>query len=451
MLDVHVIETPSLGDRSYVATDGTVAVVVDPQRDLDRVLAVTEPRGLRISHVLETHVHNDYVTGGCALARETGAEYCLDATEQVSYQRRGLRDGDRIDTGELTVRVLATPGHTFGHLAYVVAGAGRTAVFSGGSLLRGGTGRTDLLGEEHTLDLARRQHESVRRLVDAVPADAQLCPTHGFGSFCSSGAATTTGTTVADQLAANPALLLERDAYVAQLVASLGPYPAYYARMSSLNRSGPGRPDLGPVSAADPRELARRLEAGEWVVDLRTRTAFAAQHVPGTVNVGVDGSFATWIGWLVPEGAAITLLAATAADVADGQRELVRIGVERPDAAATGGPRAWSAGGRVQGYPVCGFGDLAVRLGHGAAPYVLDVRLPQEHTDAHVAGSVNIPLPELRDRVAEVPADREVWVHCGMGYRAAIACSLLRREGRVVVLVDGEFSGAGAAGVPLAA
>jgi glyoxylase-like metal-dependent hydrolase (beta-lactamase superfamily II) len=132
VLEIITVETPSLGDRSYVATDGASAVVVDPQRDLDRVLAVTEPRKLAITHVLETHVHNDYVTGGLALAREVGADYCLNADDPVHYERHGLHDGDLLRSGELRVRAVATPGHTFTHLAYVVEGDGRTAVFSGG-------------------------------------------------------------------------------------------------------------------------------------------------------------------------------------------------------------------------------------------------------------------------------------------------------------------------------
>ena len=153
----------------------------------------------------------------------------------------------------------------------------------------------------------------------------------------------------------------------------------------------------------------------------------------------------------MPRGAAVTLLGASPEEVAEGQRELVRIGIDRPAAAASGSPRNWAGGTPVRGYPVRGFGDLAVRMRHGEPPYVLDVRLSEEHSDGRVAGSTNIPLPQLHDRFDEVPDDREVWVHCGVGYRAGIAASLLRREGFVVVLVDGEFSGAGAAGVPLAA
>ena len=172
MIDVLTIETPSLGDRSYLITDGTVAVVVDPQRDIDRVTVLAAERGLRITHVLETHIHNDYVTGGHALAEQVGAAYCVNAEDEVSFARTPVRDGDELRTGDLLVRVLATPGHTFTHLSYAVslvssvsAAEQDTVVFTGGSLLYGSTGRPDLLGAENAEALARHQHASAHRLV----------------------------------------------------------------------------------------------------------------------------------------------------------------------------------------------------------------------------------------------------------------------------------------------
>src|SRR5262245_23283971 len=181
VIEIAPIETPSLGDRSYLATDGSVAIVVDPQRDIDRVVAVAESRGVRITHVFETHIHNDYVTGGLALARAVGAGYHVCATDDVQFDRIEIADGDQIEAGEMGVRVIATPGHTFNHLSYAVEYAGRAvAVFTGGSLLNGSTGRTDLLGAEHTQELARAQHASARKLAAALPPDAMICPTHGF-------------------------------------------------------------------------------------------------------------------------------------------------------------------------------------------------------------------------------------------------------------------------------
>ena len=199
MIEVISIDTPALGDRSYLATDGRVALVVDPQRDIDRVLAAAARRGARITHVFETHIHNDYVSGGLALARVTGAAYYVNAADDVAFDRAPVSDGDDVGAGDaMTIQVIATPGHTFTHLSYVLrdaAGGPAVAVFTGGSLLHGSTGRPDLLGRAYQATLAAAQYASARRVAGELPDDTPVCPTHGFGSFCS--ASQTTGTRAA--------------------------------------------------------------------------------------------------------------------------------------------------------------------------------------------------------------------------------------------------------------
>ena len=185
-MEILTIETASLGDRSYLVTDGTVAAVIDPQRDIDRVLDLVEERGLSVTDVFETHVHNDYVSGGLELTRRTGATYHMHADDDVAVDRHPLTDGDRVAVGEFAVRAIHTPGHTPTHLSYAVEQDGRdVAVFTGGSMLFGSVGRTDLVAEDMTEDLTRSQYRSVRRLGDELDAEAEVYPTHGFGSFCS--------------------------------------------------------------------------------------------------------------------------------------------------------------------------------------------------------------------------------------------------------------------------
>ena len=215
-------------------------------------------------------------------------------------------------------------------------------MFSGGSLLYGATGRPDLLGHEHTHELVRHQHASARRLADLLPDEAEVYPTHGFGSFCSATQSDATSSTIGREKESNPVLTQDEQTYVKELLAGLGAWPAYYAHMAPANAAGPSGPDLSPPSVADADELRHRIEAGEWVVDLRTRTAFAAGHAPGTLNFGLDGGFATYLGWLITWGTPVTLLGESAEDVAEAQRELVRIGIDRPAAHATGGPKDWS-------------------------------------------------------------------------------------------------------------
>ncbi|GAB3001304.1 MBL fold metallo-hydrolase [Amycolatopsis acidiphila] len=460
MLDVQVIETSSLGDRSYLAHDGEVAVVVDPQRDIDRIVALAGRLGVGIEWVLETHVHNDYVSGGLQLARLTGARYGIAAADDVSYDRVPLRDGDVLEVSpRMRIRPVATPGHTFHHLSYLLDGpTGPEGVFTGGSLLLGTTGRTDLLGQDHAHELARRQRTSAQRLAQLLPDGANVWPTHGFGSFCSATQASGDASTIGREKQINPALTLAESEFVEQTLAGLDAYPAYYAHMGARNTAGPGPIDLTPVHTADPAELRRRVDAQEWVVDLRSRKAFVHSHLAGTISLGLDGPMATWLGWLIDWGAPITLLGDTPEQVTQAQRELARIGIDRPAAAATGDPAQW-AGDRheqVATMTTASFTDLAHALRHGhadslpAPTVVLDVRLAHEWHDSHVRDAVHIPLPELPHRLGEVPAG-PVWVHCGSGYRAAAAASLLARAGRTVVLVDDAFADAADAGVPMAA
>lgn len=459
MSDVYVIETSSLGDRSYLATDGEVAVVVDPQRDVDRILMLAGRLGARITHVVETHIHNDYVSGGLELCRLTGASYGVAAADEVPFPRVALADGDVVEVSPvLRLSVLATPGHTFHHLSYVLQGPdGTEGVFTGGSLLFGTIGRTDLLGERYAEELARRQYTSVRRLAEVLPDGARIWPTHGFGSFCSAGKASREASTLGREKQVNPAFRLATEEFVRNLLGGLDAYPAYYAHMGVRNLAGPEPVDISPARRADPAELVRRIEAGEWVVDLRSRRAFARSHLAGTVSLGLDGSMATWLGWLVDRGAPVTLVGSTPDQVARAQRELVRIGVDRPAAAATGPPEQLAADPRqVVGLPTASFAELATALSGRGVPaglpapqVVLDVRLGTEWRRSHVRNAVHIPLPELPRRMTELDPGDTVWVHCGSGYRAAAAASLLARAGRTVVLVDDAFDTAEPAGVPM--
>ena len=305
-----IIDTPSLGDRSYLVHDGSVAFVIDPQRDIDRVLDLLAGSRVRLTDVFETHIHNDYITGGLALAAATGATYHVNAADPVAFVRHPISDGETVAVGDrMRVTAIATPGHTFTHLAYALTDAdagtplsASEAVFSGGSLLYGATGRPDLLGADHTHDLGRHQHASAHRLADVLPDSAAVFPTHGFGSFCSATQSNASASTIGDEKRSNPVLTLAEHEWVQDLFAGLDAWPAYYAHMAPGNLTGPSAPDLSPPPLADPSELRARIEAGEWVVDLRHRTAFAAGHAPGSLNFGLDGSFATYLGWLIPWG-----------------------------------------------------------------------------------------------------------------------------------------------------
>ncbi|MER5304078.1 MBL fold metallo-hydrolase [Streptomyces lasiicapitis] len=449
MFVVDTLEFPVLGNHSYLASGPRTAVAVDPPRDIDQVVAAAARRGVRIAYVAETHIHNDYVSGGLELARLTGARYLVPAGAAVSFPRTAVTDGDTVAVDEdLRLRALATPGHTPHHTAYVLEDGGRAAAaFTGGSLLIGAVGRPDLVEPRLTGELARAQHASAHRLADALDDAVRLLPTHGFGSFCASGQAGGEETTVGAERVGNAALTKDVDAFVAELLAGLDDVPAYYTHMGPANAAGPAPVDLTPPEPADAGRIAARLAAGEWVVDLRHRVAFAAGHVPGTFNFEAEGKLATYLAWLLPWGKPVTLLAGTPAQLAGAQRELVRVGIDRPAAAASGDPHAWVRPGEALASCGCAtFADLARARAERDDVVVLDVRRDSERRNGYVADSAHIPVQDLRGRVGEVP-DGEVWVHCASGTRASIGASLLDAAGRDVTVVDDHFDAAERAGL----
>ena len=447
MIRIETIETSSLGDRSYLASDGGFAVVVDPQRDIDRVQSLVAERGVRVTHVLETHVHNDYVTGGLELSRQTGAAYVLAEGSDVEFDHVAVRDGEVLEAGEMRLRVLHTPGHTHHHVSYALEDADGVVVgvFTGGSMLYGATGRTDLVAPEDTIGLTHAQYHSVRRLARELPAQAAVYPTHGFGSFCSATPTSGTDSTVGDQVTVNPALTLAEQDYVDTLLAGLDAYPAYYAHMGPVNRRGPAAVDLSRPAPVDPGELRRRIAAGEWVVDLRERTAFAAGHLSGSLGFELSTNFVTYLGWLYRYGTPLTLIGDSEDQVADARRELVRIGVDELAGAAVGGIETLADGAPLRSYPVTDFAGLAEAMSRGPVQ-VIDARRNDERAQGYVRGSRHIPLHQMQERIDEVP-EGEVWVYCGSGYRASIAASVLDRPGRQVVLVNDSYANAGTAGL----
>lgn len=448
-MDVIVIETPQLGDRSYLVHDGTVALVIDPQRDIDRVEAAARDAGVTITHVAETHLHNDYVTGGFALARVHGATYLVNAADPVTFEREPVTDGQVLRVGDLTVTVIATPGHTHTHVSYIVRDGTTEAVFSGGSLLFGSVGRTDLVAASDTVGLTHDQYASVRKLAQEAEHGAALFPTHGFGSFCSSGPATGAGSsTIGAQLTANHALTdPDEEHFVRDLIANLTAFPSYYAHMAPANSTGPTSANVQVPESLEAAELTRRLADGEWVVDLRNRLAFSRDHLKGAVSFEYGGgsNFTTYLGWVLPWNEPLTLIGGRS-DVEDAIRDLSRIGIDSPDAAIGTEPHALAPDAAVASYARVGWEGMLRNRPEGEP--ILDVRRIDEVATSRLAGSVNVPLHELLSRMDEVPAGR-IWVHCGSGYRAGVAASLLQRAKRDVVHIDAAFDDAAPSGVPM--
>ncbi len=451
---VLVLDSTGLGDRSYVVHDGQSALVIDPQRDIDRVEHLLAEHGLTVTHVAETHVHNDYITGGLELARKHGATYVVPGGVELGFEAATVDDGDTFDVGDLSVEVLHTPGHTPHHMSYAVRrGDAPALVFTGGSLLYGSVGRPDLVAPDLAVKQAHDQWHSAHKLADHLGDDAAIYPTHGFGSFCAATQAQGLSSTIGNERAVNPALTQEEQEFVDRILAGLDVFPAYYAHMGPANAAGPADIDLSLPAVADPAELRERVMRGEWVVDLRSREVFARGHVPGALNFDLGGAFINYLAWMLPWGTPVTLLGSTPEQVEAAQRELVRVGIDRPAAHAVGAPSDWlgSADDAAE-TPRITFADLAHVVAEDPDAYILDTRQILEWEAGHVASAIFMPFYEVADRLAEIPRDRPVYVYCGSGYRASAVASLLQHEGFAnVVHVDDAFGNAGGAGLEVVA
>jgi hydroxyacylglutathione hydrolase len=438
--------TRGLGDTSYLLASGHESLIVDPQRDIEPVLAAARARGVRVIRVVETHVHNDYVSGALELRAATGAAIVGPAGAGYAFPVEPLAEGDELTLGTLRIVAAETPGHTSEHLSYLVYEEDAeepTAVFTGGSLIVGSAGRTDLLGPETTLELTRAQYHSLNRL-SALPDRTLVLPTHGAGSFCSSSPPGEERTsTIGRERASNPALTdaeMGEEAFVERRLTGLLAYPSYYSHIAPINRAGPRVFGDVPVPRGlAPSRAAERVEAGAWVVDGRERRAFAAGHIPASVAIELDDSFASYVGWIVPFGAPIVLVLPEDRPeheaAVEASTQLFRIGYEAVDGFLQGGVAAWvEAGLPMRSYPVASIDELATAVGEERAR-VLDVRQRTEWNAGHLEGSTHVFVGDVNARLTEIPRDQEVWTVCASGHRAAMAASLLDGAGLPVRLV----------------
>ncbi len=442
-MDLEVFVTPGLGDNSYLLRSGDEAVLVDPQRDAWRFLQAAESLEVRIRAVLETHVHNDYVSGAHEVRAATGAELVLPARGGYEFAHERADEGYELEIGDLRLTAMATPGHTPEHLSWLVAEVAADApqgVFSGGSLLVGSAGRTDLLGPGHTDELTRSQYETITRLA-ALPEGAAVLPTHGAGSFCVASVPTTTRTsTVRDERRRNPLVRVKGLAdFTAELSGELMAYPRYYAHMAPANRAG--APVLGKLPEPrplSPGELADAQRRGVWVIDGRERDAFAAGHLPGSLNIELNSGFGSYVGWLLPYDAPIALILpdGTESDLAEATTQLIRIGWTRIEGYLSDGFTRWRDSGRdTSTYRTASVEDLYAAQRHGEHPFVLDVRQELEWGWGTIPDSTTMFVADLPDRVDTLPRHEPIWVICSNGHRAAIAASVIARSGREPRLV----------------
>ena len=434
--DVHAIADEALGNTSYVVDVGrSGAVVVDPRRDVDEYLRLAHQLGLRIVASLETHLHADFVSGSRELVESAGVEVIAPRGADLRFPHRPVRDGESVAFGDVSFTTLRTPGHTPEHVAYLLTEPGN-AVFSGGSLLAGGAARTDLSGDDRARELAEAQFGSLRRLA-ALPDETDLYPTHGGGSFCSTGPLRQVATTVGEERRSNPLLeLADANAFVDRLVSGFGSYPPYFLHLREVNRRPPILEELPwarPLSAV---EVSEAVDRGVWLIDARPIDEWAAEHPGGAISIELRPQFASWLGWVVPFGQPLILLVGSDR-LEEAFRLARRVGYDRIEGWVDGGIDAWrEAGLSTSSLEVVTPVEAQQRAEDGAT--LLDVRQRSEWMSTRLPGALHV---ELGDIIAGKRPAGELITFCGHGERSATAASLLLREGGHVANLAGGLSG----------
>ena len=447
-MHIERFHTPGLGDHSYLLTHEGQGVIVDPQRDIGRVERAAAGADVEVRAVLETHLHNDYVSGGPHLAERAGADLVLPAAAGTAYAYRPAFHSEPIKLGNgLSLVPLHTPGHTPEHTSYLVEIDGEpVAVFTGGSLLVGSAGRTDLLGEARARTLARLQHGSLKRLL-ALPGDVGVYPTHGEGSFCSATGAARTVSDIKTELTENPATQHDDpEAFADWQQIGLQPYPAYYARMGPSNLFG-----RDPMPATDLPEFTVEdvdaLGSGAELIDIRDRHSAIVGHIPGSQLIALGDDFGVWAGWVIDLDAPVVLVADSDDDVEEAAVQLMRVGID--DVRGSLPIDAWTGAGReLESLKTATAEQIAAAASAEPERGVLDVRSPGEFAAGSAPRAIHKYLPELRGEGGRwLPVNQSPYVVCGSGRRAAIAAGLLSRRGyEPVPLIDGGMADVIAAG-----
>ena len=420
-----------LAHASYLIGDRGEAVVVDPSRDVEMYLEEAEAYGLRITWILETHLHADFVSGHRELAARTGATIGIGARAEAGYPHRALHEGDEMRVGGVRLRAIETPGHTPESLSFLIferdGDAAPWGVLTGDTLFVGDVGRVDILSSRLPVaELAGLLYDSLHGKLLKLPDETRVYPAHGAGSLCGRRISKDTWSTIGRERMMNAALApMSREAFIADVTRDVPETPIYYLHSRDINKAGPAldaeRP-MPPMIA--PREFATRAESGAVILDTRPVPAYATAHVPRSLHVPLDGQYASWVGTLVGPDQDI-LLIAEPDRIEEAVMRLARVGYEQVVGVLEGGIERWSA----EGQPVRATAQVRATALTPGATRVLDVRRQMEWEEGHIAGATHIPLSQLQERARELDRSAAWTIVCASGYRSSIATSVLERAG----------------------
>jgi len=435
MYTVEAITAGELGNASFLVadTDRGVGLVVDPLRDIERYVKLAADLGVKLTHALDTHLHNDYVSG----CRELAAELGTNIAE--------LEPGSELHVGDLSLRAVHTPGHTPDHKAFLLSEGGQDrALFSGGAVMLGAIARTDLLGPHLAVHLALEALTTLQVRLRGLSDDIRVFPTHGGGSFCGTGGRSGHETTLGHERHTNPFFQITEVMPFLARALSQHRYPTYYRDMAAINRGGV--PLIGhaapPLTRLGADEVGQRIDEGAAVVDIRPGRDYDRGHIPGSYSIGIDGPVSAWVGWLIARGRPIVLVGGSDDELRKAQRQLLRIGYDTIAGALDGGVDAWRSSGRsISTFETVEVEDMAQWVLSAEPMTVVDARDEHEWVAGHVPGAVHMYVPDVPQRAGEIPREAPVAVHCASGYRAGIAASLLEQAGLTrIIHVNGEYS-----------
>jgi glyoxylase-like metal-dependent hydrolase (beta-lactamase superfamily II)/rhodanese-related sulfurtransferase len=429
-----------LAHASYLIGSQGEAAVIDPQRDVDIYLEAAEEQGVKIRHIFETHLHADFVSGHKELAARTGANIYIGAEAHAGFPHTPLRDGSEVSLGALRIRALETPGHTAESVCLVVTDLEKSkepwGVLTGDTLFIGDVGRPDLSPAHTPQELAGLLYDSLHQKLLRLPDATLVYPAHGAGSLCGRSMRAERSSTIGTERLTNYALQFgSREEFIQQVTSNLPARPGYFLQDAEINRSGAeALTDRPPLPAFTPAELQKLLDEKANVVDVRPPEQFAAEHIPGSINIALSGQFASWAGTILGLGSKPVLVAESDAQIEEANLRLSRVGIEDVRGYLAGGIAGWQKAGRpLSSTTQISAQELGKKLKDGRVR-VLDVRREGEWQAGHIAQAQNRALDFFPQGLPYVDDTVPVAVHCKSGYRSMIACSLLERAGHKNVL-----------------
>jgi len=426
-----------MGCLSYIigCPMAKVACVVDPKRDVQTYIDLVRENGMKITHIFETHVHADHVSGNQELRSRTGAEICLMKDSPVKYKHIELKENQTMNFGNVKLEFIKTPGHTPHSMSILVTDMSRSKepwlVLTGDCLFVGDIGRPDLAGEELIDEQTNNLYESLYNKLSTMPDNLEIFPSHGAGSLCGKGMSAKTSSTIGFEKKNNNSLKLSKDNFINQMKASFPERPKSFSNIINMNINGAPLLDRCPiVRDMSPEQVKQEIDNGALVLDTRDTAAFGGVHIPGSINIGFAKQTANWIGMVIEPDARLILLVTDEKKYDIMQTHLHRIGYDNIIGYLYGGIAAW----QESGYPINQLWQISTeklknKIEKGKYDFFYDVRTTAEWENGHIKGSVHLPLTKLLKQIPEIPKDKEVIVTCGVGYRGNIAASYLQSQG----------------------